>query len=84
MFGALKFLFSHSAREMEVIKIVDMRMRTFDVVVNGNASDEDRRAYRLNAEYEAHREINQRMLIEVITLFTAGIGLETALLHVLG
>lgn len=84
MFGALRFLFSHSSKEIEVSKIVDMRMRTFETIVNGNATSEDRAAFRLNAEYEARREIGQRMLIEIIALFTAGIGLETALLHLIG
>ena len=81
MFSALKFLFSHSAREIEVAKIVDMRMRTFETIVNGNATKEDRNAFRLNAEYEARREISQRMTIDIIMLFVSGIGIETALLH---
>ena len=83
MFSGLRHIFSFSARELEVQRIVEMRMKQYEAIVNGDATDADRKSFRLGAEYEARREISQRASIDLLMLGGLALGAESLVLHFL-
>ena len=73
MFSGLKYLFSHYQKEQDIQRIVEMRIKRMEGMVNGDDwPTHSRRVYREICEDSARTEVDQRQMISMLSLIASG------------